>query len=550
MFTKPSVDELIEGVSRTLQQVVFPLLEDVPDAQQAIAPCVAVLGRAMSEWANVGADLVADNEDIDQTLSAIAATVAGEPVASDVQRVIAGLPAQPAGLCARDLAERNVRLKEGVIELMVVLDLPASRSASPTIHDADVQVRELLRRLCEREIAASALDVSSATSNLAVKAAPDPIDEMSARLQRYIHHAVRGDGDGHRIALLDGQPVGTPDVEVTNLERIVGGASRDTWFFDVTYQDPAGHAVEEHCVLQEEAISSVLESDEAEGKMTGSRRRPETEAKVIAALESTGIPVPKILWTEATGEWLGQPFCISRRIPGTSDDSPLFEEGNEAAREKVYENYVDILGRLHALDVDEVGLDFLGTPTIETAAAEQVDLFELGYRKQRLEPHPAVDYVIRWCRRNLPVAARVSLIHGDFRRGNFLYEGDAITALVDWEQCHLGDPMEEIAFMYWSLWTLESVLPLDQLLAMYEEASGIEVNRETLAFYRIFIELKMVVVCLTGIKAFLGTEERQLQYALSPTAMATETMLRVLKELDAGGPTYDYQSAADAVRLI
>ena len=104
--------------------------------------------------------------------------------------------------------------------------------------------------------------------------------------------------------------------------------------------------------------------------------------------------------------------------------------------------------------------------------------------------------------------------------------------------------------MYWPLWTLESVLPLDRLLSIYEEVSGIEVNRETLAFYRIFIELKMVVVCLTGIKSFFATEERQLKYALTPTAMATQTMLRVLNELEAGGPTYDYQAAAGAVRLI
>src|SRR4051812_27749684 len=190
MYTKPSVDDLLEGVSRTLQQVVFPLLDDVPDAQQMIAPSLAVLGRAASEWASVAANLVADNEDLEQSLSAIAAIVSGEPVASDVQRVIAALPAQPAGLGARELAERNVRLKEALIDLMGVLDLPAEPGASAAVQEADVQVRDLLRRLCERELAAAVLDVGGAIEATAVKAAPDPIDEITAKLERYIHHAV------------------------------------------------------------------------------------------------------------------------------------------------------------------------------------------------------------------------------------------------------------------------------------------------------------------------------------------------------------------------
>jgi hypothetical protein len=106
--------------------------------------------------------------------------------------------------------------------------------------------------------------------------------------------------------------------------------------------------------------------------------------------------------------------------------------------------------------------------------------------------------------------------------------------------------MEEIAFMYWPLWSLEPVIPLDDLLARYEEASGIEVNRDTLAFYRVFIELKMVVVILTGFKSFFATEQRKLEYAVISFPIATATMLRVIDSLLAGGPTYDYTAAVPA----
>jgi len=107
--------------------------------------------------------------------------------------------------------------------------------------------------------------------------------------------------------------------------------------------------------------------------------------------------------------------------------------------------------------------------------------------------------------------------------------------------------MEEIAFMYWPLWSLEPVVALDDLLTRYEEASGIEVNRDTLAFYRIFIELKMVVVILTGFKSYFATEARKLEYAVISFPIATSTMLRAIDALLAGGPTYDYKSATAAL---
>ena len=103
------------------------------------------------------------------------------------------------------------------------------------------------------------------------------------------------------------------------------------------------------------------------------------------------------------------------------------------------------------MDPAAAGVDFLGTPTVATAALEQVELFAGGYGRQRLEDFPGIVYMIRWLKKHLPVASRISVIHGDFRLGNFMYENDRIVALLDWEQAHVGDPLEEIAFMYWAL---------------------------------------------------------------------------------------------------
>ena len=548
MYTKPSVDDLIEGVSRTLQQGLLPLLKDNPGAAQTIPPVLASLERITQEWAAAVSNLVASNQDIERTLGELAESFAHEPVGAQLQQLLTALPADDAGLDPHLLAERHRQLKDVLVEAFVILDLPAGPDASPAIQDADTKVLQLLRRFSEHELAGAAQrQLASAGESAEFSAVADPVDEIAAKIEAFIASQLSGaDGNGLPAQLAAGSSA-TPEVRVTNLSRKFGGASRKTYFFDVAYTDADGTQVEESCVLQEEADATVLESDEAPGKLTGSRRRPETEYAVMKALEPTEIPVPHVLWIDPTGKWLDRPFIVMRKSHGEADDAELFEEGNETRREAIFARYIDLLGKLHALDPFETGLDVFGPKsTPESVAAEQVNLFESGLRKQGMETHPAIEYVIRWCKKNLPTAAKVSLVHGDFRRGNFLFDDEDITAVLDWEQCHLGDPLEEIAFMYWPLWTLEPVIPIDDLIPRYEEASGIEVNRDTLAFYRVFIELKMVVVILTGFKSYFATEQRKLEYAVVSFPIATATMLRVIDSLLAGGPTYDYKDAVPA----
>jgi aminoglycoside phosphotransferase (APT) family kinase protein len=215
--------------------------------------------------------------------------------------------------------------------------------------------------------------------------------------------------------------------------------------------------------------------------------------------------------------------------------------GTAANVDTILDQYIEILARVHNLDPRAVGVDFLGNPSPETAAFEQVDLFAQGFDKQRLEEFPAISYMIRWLSKNQPIATCVSVIHGDFRLGNFMWDDSGIVAMLDWEQCHVGDPLEEIAFMYWPLWSLGSLIPIHEFIQRYERASGIPVDNDALAYYRVFIELKMCVVILTGVKSFYATPERQLLYgATTGFQMLLDCQLRVIDELSAGGPTVEF----------
>ena len=129
-----------------------------------------------------------------------------------------------------------------------------------------------------------------------------------------------------------------------------------------------------------------------------------------------------------------------------------------------------------------------------------------------------------WLKEHRPIAHRIGIVHGDFRFGNFLYEGDRINAMLDWEMVHLGDPVEDIAWAYRSLWGPQAFLSLDEFVERYSELSGIPVDPETLLFYRLLGEVKHSIISLTGARSFMDGRTRNLFLADRASTMTSYLM--------------------------
>jgi aminoglycoside phosphotransferase (APT) family kinase protein len=239
-----------------------------------------------------------------------------------------------------------------------------------------------------------------------------------------------------------------------------------------------------------------------------------TEFRVLAALSDAGVRAPRALWLDTDGSRLGAPAIIMERVPGATDILSLRAREPAARNRAVVLDFARCAAELHCVDWREAGLEFLGAPKAETAAGEQIALWEAQFLRHRMEPHPAIVDAFAWLKAHVPAAERVAIVHGDFRLGNFLYEGERITALLDWEMAHLGDPVEDIAWAYRSLWTPEMHLPLDAFIARYSEKSGIRVDPDNLLFYRLFGEIKHAVISLTAARSFAEGRARNLR----PTA--------------------------------
>ena len=67
---------------------------------------------------------------------------------------------------------------------------------------------------------------------------------------------------------------------------------------------------------------------------------------------------------------------------------------------------------------------------------------------------------------------------------------------------HIGDPVEDIAWALDVMWPMTRHLPLDESLAIWEEASGRTLDPLALTWWRLFSAFKACVLWVTAAKAF------------------------------------------------
>ena len=285
------------------------------------------------------------------------------------------------------------------------------------------------------------------------------------------------------------------DVAVETIERIYGGASRETYRVTVRTIE-GGRAREQRLILRRDPASSLIETDRA------------TEYLAYEAFHGTSIPVPRPLCLETDPRWLERPFFLMEQIVGAVSDSRLLAERPYVDHlDEIGEQKWRILGEIARSDPAERGLTArLEVPALESCWRRELDYWERVIDEDELAPQPIARAAIRWLRRHPPPPPRrLSVVHGDYRTGNFLFDGDGrIRAILDWEMCHLGDPLEDLAWALDPLWSWPDrqrpgkLIPRERALAIWQRASGIEIDPRALAWWEIFASLKGLAIWISS----------------------------------------------------
>jgi aminoglycoside phosphotransferase (APT) family kinase protein len=301
---------------------------------------------------------------------------------------------------------------------------------------------------------------------------------------------------------------GAPEVSVTNLFRIPGGASRETWMFDATWSANGSTPATEALVLRKDPPASLVESDR------------EVEYAFYSAFEGSEVPVPRMRWLEQDASHLGAPFFIMDRILDCDANTRRILEADYAdAMPMLGRRLYEILGAIHRLRWEEspVARVIPDPPAPDECWSREVDYWEDMIDRHEISPQPIARAAIRWLRANPPPPAHhVSVVHGDYRVGNFLYTKQGIHGIVDWEMAHLGDPLEDIAWSFMEAWEWArdgkkgGIIDADEAIRAYEDAAGFKVDRDALHWWEVFSGVKAQGIWVTGTDSYQKGQTHEL----------------------------------------
>ncbi len=288
------------------------------------------------------------------------------------------------------------------------------------------------------------------------------------------------------------------DVEIDDLERFSGGASRETWSFTLS-----SDGSQRKLVLRRDPPAAPSRSDRG------------TEVELLRRAHDAGVPVPEVVWTADVDD-LGSPGFVMDHIEGETIARKILRDDDFAvARARFAHQCGEILARIHAMPSEGIpGLDPPDRKPTD-AVLEQFGTLLASFG----EPHPVFELALRWLAGRQPPSERLSVVHGDFRNGNFIVGPDGIRAVLDWEIAHIGDPWEDLAWVCTRSWRfggageVGGVGEREELYAAYEQTSGIPVDRDAVHWWEIMSSVKWGVMTIAQAFTHLWGHVRSLELA-------------------------------------
>lgn len=330
--------------------------------------------------------------------------------------------------------------------------------------------------------------------------------------------------------------------EVHNPRWLTGGASKLQMAFDLVWQ-PNNEQTTTPMVLRMQPAESIVET---------SRLR---EFQLINALNNL-VPVPPVYWVDEAAEYLPYPGLIYGLADGVT--KPTAGVGGEVSgmgtnygprlRKIIAPQFVGHLATIHTHDWRDAELDAFEQPSLGTQAVErQLNWWCRVSEEDRLADIPLLTLAAQWLRAAMPTVDRISLLHGDYRCGNFLFNEDSgeITAWLDWELGHLGDRHEDLAWCTTRTWghaeegtgidLVCGLMSEPEFLESYQQISGLTVNAETLRYYKVLNTWKTAIMSLlTSYRTASGSKTHQdilVAWCIGIGAKFTEQLAETLEEV-------------------
>lgn len=287
---------------------------------------------------------------------------------------------------------------------------------------------------------------------------------------------------------------------ITGAAKLSGGASQETWTFDIVH--PAGN------------VGAILRRAPPGYGAPSTRPGLDAEAALMQLAHDAGLPSPRVLHVLRPEEGLGRGFIMIRVEGETIARKILRDEEFAAARPLLARQVGRIAAGIH-------GLPEAKLPKLRSTTSTQ-EIAGLGREYRSVGwPRPVFELALRWLADHDPGASReVTLVHGDFRHGNLIIGPDGVRAVLDWELAHFGDPMEDLGWICVNSWRFGEIdKPVggfgtrEELFAGYEEA-GRAVDPARVMFWEVMGTLRWGIMCGRMMQRFRTAPDHPMEQAM------------------------------------
>ncbi len=329
-----------------------------------------------------------------------------------------------------------------------------------------------------------------------------------------------------------------PDADLIEIEEfaiIAGGYSRETYRFNA-------------CISRGEirqTMPMILRKDPpAAAAILDSSRQMEHDL-LHRVKEHTDIPVSHSHFVENDPVTFGEKAMLIERVHGSGEPSLLFHGGaNESQAESVATQLCELMAKLHTTDVSKLN----PTGELSDPRNEGIDVsswsnymdstfryYLRSYERMAFAPLPVFYDGFLTLRRNRPRELPLVLCHGDFNPSNFLYENGNVTALIDWENSHVGDPREDLGWLalmdfLTNTNILGSVKEDGGFLQHYNKLTGFGVTPEEVNYFSMFSGANIGIPVISAVKRRLSKEHDGLMtlYILLPAIQSEMVFFQCL----------------------
>jgi aminoglycoside phosphotransferase (APT) family kinase protein len=288
---------------------------------------------------------------------------------------------------------------------------------------------------------------------------------------------------------------------VTAATKLSGGASQETWSFDIVHPDGAFGAI-------------LRRSPPGYGAAPSRAAGLDAEAELMRLAYEAGLPSPKVMHVLRPQDELGTGFIMTRVEGETIARKILRDEQFAEARPMLARQLGKIAAGIHGLDLAQL-------PELRRMTAAK-EIFELERDYRGFDwPRPVFELALRWLRDHDPGPSdQVTLVHGDFRHGNLIIGPDGVRAVLDWELAHLGDPMEDLGWICVNSWRFGEIdKPVggfgmrEELFAGYE-AAGRRADPARVKFWEVMGTLRWGVMCCGMMQRFRSGPDHSMERAM------------------------------------